>query len=137
MAELVCGLNDADDAPAMGRADMAHLDLVMIDPFRRGTVDSGRAAGYSPGCGFVLTQAPMRPLVQLLNDWIGLGQALVGTLGTLAFVCAFLWRVVAVHPRSAMQAQHWLGRIAVGTLGVELAGVFTHVLLGLVPAGVR
>ncbi|HUY97502.1 MAG TPA: hypothetical protein VMW47_07790 [Verrucomicrobiae bacterium] len=77
----------------------------------------------------------MTTLTTLLNAWISLGQGVIGSLGTLAFVCAFIWRVVAVHPHSASEAQRWLGRIAVGTLGVELAGVFSHILLGLVPHG--
>jgi hypothetical protein len=70
-------------------------------------------------------------LNSLLNSWILLGQ---GIVGTLAFVCAFVWRVVAPNPHSAMEAQRWLGRIAVGTLGVELAGLLTHVLLAAVPS---
>jgi hypothetical protein len=72
-------------------------------------------------------------LNSLLNSWVVLGQELIGSLGTLAFVCAFVWRVVAPSPHSAMEAQRWLGRIAIGTLGVELAGVLTHVLLSAVP----
>jgi len=72
-------------------------------------------------------------LNSLLNSWVVLAQGIVGSLGTLAFVSAFVWRVVAPNPHSAMEAQRWLGRIAVGTLGVELAGVLTHVLLAAVP----
>jgi hypothetical protein len=72
-------------------------------------------------------------LNSLLNAWVVLGQELIGSLGTLAFVCAFVWRVVAPSPHSAMEAQRWLGRIAIGTLGVELAGLLTHVLLSAVP----
>lgn len=75
----------------------------------------------------------MSQLESLLNSWVLLAQGLIGSLGTLAFVCAFVWRVVAPNPHSAMEAQHWLGRIAVGTLGVELAAVLTHVLLAAVP----
>ncbi|MDA8330441.1 MAG: hypothetical protein M0027_04415 [Candidatus Dormibacteraeota bacterium] len=75
----------------------------------------------------------MAELNSLLNSWVVLGQELIGSLGTLAFVCAFVWRVVAPSPHSAMEAQRWLGRIAIGTLGVELAGVLTHVLLSAVP----
>ena len=77
----------------------------------------------------------MAQLVSLLNSWVRLGQELIASLGTLAFVCAFIWRVVAPSPHSALEAQRWLGRIAIGTLGVELAGVLTHVLLSAVPRG--
>lgn len=72
-------------------------------------------------------------LNSLLNSWVLIGQGLIGSLGTLAFVCAFVWRIVAPNPHSAMEAQRWLARIAVGTLGVELAGLLTHVLLAAVP----
>jgi Fic family protein len=41
MGELVDGLNKPDSAPAMVRAGMAHLNLVMIHPFRDG---NGRMA---------------------------------------------------------------------------------------------
>ena len=75
----------------------------------------------------------MAQLVSLLNSWVLLGQELIASLGTLAFVCAFIWRVVAPSPHSALEAQRWLGRIAIGTLGVELAGLLTHVLLAAVP----
>ncbi|HVC38710.1 MAG TPA: hypothetical protein VNH20_01890 [Candidatus Dormibacteraeota bacterium] len=75
----------------------------------------------------------MGELNSLLNSWILLGQGIIGSLGTLAFVSAFVWRIVAPNPHSAMEAQRWLGRIAVGTLGVELAGVLSHVLLAAVP----
>jgi hypothetical protein len=75
-------------------------------------------------------------LNSLLNSWVLIGQGIIGSLGTLAFVSAFVWRVVAPNPHSAMEAQRWLGRIALGTLGVELAGVLTHVLLSAVPHSV-
>lgn len=75
----------------------------------------------------------MAALNALLNSWVLLAQGVIGSLGTLAFVCAFVWRIVAPNPRSAMEAQRWLGRIAFGTLGVELAGLLTHVLLAAVP----
>lgn len=75
----------------------------------------------------------MSELNTLLNSWILIGQGVIGSLGTLAFVCAFVWRVIAPNPHSALEAQRWLGRIAIGTLGVELAGLLTHVLLAAVP----
>lgn len=78
----------------------------------------------------------MSELVSLLNSWVVLGQELIASLGTLAFVCAFVWRVAAPSPHSALEAQRWLGRIAIGTLGVELAGLLTHVLLAAVPHSV-
>ncbi|MGH7759442.1 MAG: hypothetical protein ACREN7_09040, partial [Candidatus Dormibacteria bacterium] len=65
----------------------------------------------------------MAELKALLDSWVLLAQGLIGSLGTLAFASAFVWRVVAPSPHSAMEAQRWLGRIAVGTLGVELAGL--------------
>jgi Fic family protein len=40
--ELVSGLNEADSSPPMIRAGMAHLNLVMIHPFRDGNGRMGR-----------------------------------------------------------------------------------------------
>jgi len=34
----------------------------------------------------------IQPIQDLLNRWILIGQALVGSVGALAFVVAFLWR---------------------------------------------
>jgi Fic family protein len=42
MGELVACLNEADDSPPMIRAGMAHLNLVMIHPFRDGNGRMGR-----------------------------------------------------------------------------------------------
>ena len=75
----------------------------------------------------------MGELNALLNSWVAIGQGVIRSLGTLAIVCAFVWRIIAPSPHSAGEAQRWLGRIAIGTLGVELAGLLTHVLLSAVP----
>lgn len=66
-----------------------------------------------------------------------MGQTLVGSVGALAFVAAFLWKMVAVEPRSVLEARRWIGRIVFGTIGVEMAGILIKLLLGSVPAGVR
>ncbi len=72
--------------------------------------------------------AAIQPIQSILNSWVLDGQALVGSVGALAFVGAFLWRIVAVEPRSALQARQWIHRIVVGTIGVELAGTLVRVL---------
>jgi hypothetical protein len=66
----------------------------------------------------------------LINAWTHIGQLLVGSIGGLAFVFAFLWKMVAVEPRSVLQAKQWIQRIVVGTLGVELASQLVSVLTG-------
>ena len=53
-----------------------------------------------------------------------MGQALVASIGALAFVLAFLYKMVAIEPRAVMESKRWIGRIVFGTIGVELAG--TH-----------
>jgi hypothetical protein len=58
-----------------------------------------------------------------------MGQALVASIGALAFVLAFLYKMVAIEPRAVMESKRWIGRIVFGTLGVELAGVLVKVLV--------
>jgi hypothetical protein len=68
-------------------------------------------------------------LQDVLNRWITMGQALVASVGALAFVAAFLWKMVAIDTRSVMESKRWIGRIVFGTIGVELAGTLVHVLV--------
>jgi hypothetical protein len=68
-------------------------------------------------------------LQNLLDRWITMGQALVASIGALAFVLAFLYKMVAIEPRAVMESKRWIGRIVFGTLGVELAGVLVKVLV--------
>jgi hypothetical protein len=70
----------------------------------------------------------VQPIQELLQRWILIAQALVGSIGALAFVFAFLWKVVAVDPQSVVQARQWLQRIVLGTVGVEMAGTLVKVL---------
>jgi hypothetical protein len=76
----------------------------------------------------------IQPIQDILGRWILIAQALVGSIGALAFVVAFLWKVVAVQPQSVTQAKQWIQRIVIGTLGVEMAGTLVRVLTGSVPA---
>lgn len=64
----------------------------------------------------------------LVTTWTNIGQALVGSIGGLAFVFAFLWKMTAIDPHSVQQAKQWIQRIVVGTLGVELASSIVRVL---------
>jgi hypothetical protein len=68
-------------------------------------------------------------LQAVLDRWISMGQALVASIGALAFVLAFLYKMVAIEPRAVMEAKRWLGRIVFGTIGVELAGTLVKVLV--------
>ncbi len=76
----------------------------------------------------------VKPLQDLIDSWVLIGQALVGSIGALAFVFAFLWKMTAVEPRSVLQAKQWIGRIVIGTIGVEMAAVLVRVLTASVPA---
>lgn len=78
--------------------------------------------------------ANIEPLQGVLNSWILIAQALVGSIGALAFVLAFLWKMTAVEPRSVLQAKQWIQRIVVGTIGVEMAGTLVKVLTGSLPS---
>jgi uncharacterized membrane protein len=69
----------------------------------------------------------------LLHSWVAVGQALVGSIGALAFVFAFLWKMTSVDPHSVTQAKQWIQRIVIGTLGVEMAGTLVNILTGTLP----
>ena len=77
------------------------------------------------------------PITELITTWIHIGQALVGSIGVLAFVFAFLWKVTAAESHSALAAKEWIQRIVVGTIGVEIAGSLVDVLTHSVPAAAR
>ncbi|MHB8571367.1 MAG: hypothetical protein ACYDAY_00205 [Candidatus Dormibacteria bacterium] len=77
--------------------------------------------------------ASVLPIENLIHVWISIGQGLVGAIGGLAFVAAFLWKMLAFEPRSVTEAKRWLGRIVVGTIGVEMAGTLVQVLVGTLP----
>jgi len=75
-----------------------------------------------------------KPITEVLEAWIGIAQALVGTIGALAFVLAFLWKMTAVEPKTVLQSKQWIQRIVVGTIGVELATTLVKILTASVPA---
>ena len=69
----------------------------------------------------------------LINTWIHIGQALVGSIGALAFIFAFLWKITAVEAKSVLEAKQWIQRIVIGTIGVEVAGSLVSILTSSVP----
>lgn len=71
----------------------------------------------------------MSELQLVLERWVGMGQTLVASIGALAFVLAFLYKMVAIEPRAVMESKRWIGRIVFGTIGVELAGTLVKVLV--------
>jgi hypothetical protein len=75
----------------------------------------------------------MDQLRHVIEIWTGYGQSLAGSIGALAFVIAFIWKMVAVEPRSVLEAKRWIGRIVFGTIGVEMAGILVRVLVDSVP----
>src|SRR5579859_7849732 len=82
----------------------------------------------------VLTAEPdITPITNLITTWIHIGQALVGSVGALAFIFAFIWKITAVESKSALAAKQWIQRIVVGTIGVEVASSLVSILTNSVP----
>jgi hypothetical protein len=76
----------------------------------------------------------MGQLTTLVNSWVSDAQGIVAAIGALALLMAFVYRIVAIDPRSAYEARRWIGRIVVGTIGAELAGTLTHALIATIPS---
>ncbi len=74
-----------------------------------------------------------QPITKLVDTWIAIGQALVASVGVLAFIFAFIWKITAVESHSALAAKQWIQRIVVGTIGVEVAGSLVDILTKSVP----
>ena len=83
---------------------------------------------------FLAAQPDITPITNLILTWIHIGQALVGSIGALAFIFAFIWKITAVESKSALQAKQWIQRIVVGTIGVEVASSLVGILTSSVPA---
>ena len=49
----------------------------------------------------VATEPNIAPIQDLITTWIHIGQALVGSVGALAFIFAFIWKITAVESKSA------------------------------------
>ena len=79
----------------------------------------------------------MESLKQLIDNWILIAQGLIGSVGALAFLVAFMYKIVAVEPRSVTEAKRWIGRIVFGTIGVEIAGTLTHAVIATIPSGIH
>ena len=77
------------------------------------------------------------PIQDMINIWIHIGQALVGSIGALAFIFAFIWKITAVESHSALAAKQWIQRIVVGTIGVEVASALVGILTSSVPTATR
>jgi hypothetical protein len=100
---------------------------------------AGRQAGGHEGRPSITDwrRVPVEQLKQLIDNWILIAQGLIGSIGALAFLVAFMYKIVAVEPRSVMEAKRWIGRIVFGTIGVEIAGTLTHALISTVPSGLH
>ena len=79
------------------------------------------------------TGPDITPITNLITTWIHIGQVLVASIGTLAFMFAFLWKISAAESKSALAAKQWIQRIVVGTIGVEIAGSLVDILTKSVP----
>jgi uncharacterized membrane protein len=82
---------------------------------------------------FLAASPDIQPITDLINTWIHIGQALVGSVGALAFIFAFIWKITAVESKSALAAKQWIQRIVVGTIGVEVASSLVTILTNSVP----
>jgi len=76
----------------------------------------------------------VQPVLDIINNWILVARALVGSIGALAFVLAFLWKMTAVESSAVTQAKLWIQRIVIGTIGVEMATTLVDVLKGSLPS---
>ena len=74
-----------------------------------------------------------QPITDLITTWTHIAQALVASIGALAFIFAFIWKITAVESHSALAAKQWIQRIVVGTIGVEVAGSLVDILTKSVP----
>jgi hypothetical protein len=84
---------------------------------------------------FLAAAPDITPITDLITTWIHIGQALVASIGALAFIFAFLWKITAAESKSALAAKQWIQRIVVGTIGVEVASSLVDILTKSVPAG--
>ena len=82
---------------------------------------------------FLTGDPDLSAITNLINNWIHIGQALVGSIGALAFIFAFLWKITSVEAKAALEAKQWIQRIVVGTIGVEAAGALVSILTSSVP----
>jgi uncharacterized membrane protein len=82
---------------------------------------------------FLVAEPNITPITDLITTWIHIGQALVGSIGALAFIFAFIWKITAVETKSALAAKQWIQRIVVGTIGVEIASSLVGILTTSVP----
>ncbi|TMF47186.1 MAG: hypothetical protein E6I23_00535 [Chloroflexi bacterium] len=82
---------------------------------------------------FLAADPDITPITNLITTWIHIGQALVASIGALAFIFAFLWKITAAESKSALAAKQWIQRIVVGTIGVEIAGSLVDILTKSVP----
>ena len=83
---------------------------------------------------FLAATPDIAPLTDLITNWIHIGQALVGSIGALAFIFAFIWKITAVEAKTALEAKQWIQRIVVGTIVVEVAGSLVSILTNSVPS---
>ena len=82
---------------------------------------------------FLTGDPDLSAITNLINNWIHIGQALVASIGALAFIFAFLWKITSVEAKAALEAKQWIQRIVVGTIGVEVAGALVSILTSSVP----
>src|SRR2546427_4905179 len=68
---------------------------------------------------FLAGEPDITPITNLITTWIHIGQALVGSIGALAFIFAFIWKITAVRTKPPLAAKAWLPRVVVRPNGGE------------------
>jgi hypothetical protein len=78
----------------------------------------------------------LQPIQQVLQNRILAGQAIVGSVGALAFIAAFTWKMTAVNSTSVNAAKQWIGdRRTCQEMGTPgRAGCWARSCMGLPPA---
>ena len=82
---------------------------------------------------FLAAGPDIQPIQDLIGTWTHIAQALVASIGALAFIFAFIWKITAAESHSALAAKEWIQRIVVGTIGVEVAGSLVDIITKSVP----
>jgi hypothetical protein len=109
------------------------LTATVPDPTSGAQASHPEISDYG-GVGNVLLATNVQPVLDIINNWILVARALVGSIGALAFVLAFIWKMTAVEPKTVLEAKQWIQRIVVGTIGVEMASTLVDVLKGSLPS---
>src|SRR2546425_10917438 len=66
---------------------------------------------------FLAGEPDITPITNLITTWIHIGQALVGSIGALAFIFAFIWKITAGGNKFALAGQQGIPPVVGGPIG--------------------